>query len=125
MSSFTTDLIIKHIDGKEFEVMQPFRYRVGDRHSNEIISVPVGYMTDFASIPSMFWVLLGHPAQKHGKAAVIHDFLYSTHSYSRKRADQIFYEAMGVSKVSTWKRKVIYRTVRIFGGRAYKKAGKK
>ena len=124
MSSFTTDLIIRHIDGKKWEVMKPFRYRVGDRHSEEIITVPVGYITDFASIPRVFWIIIGHPAGKHGKGAVVHDILYTTHQYSRKRSDKILYEAMGVSKVAKWKRKMIYYAVR-FGGRGAWKKGSK
>lgn len=124
MSSFTSDLITKHIDGKKWEVMQPFRYRVGTKYSLEIITVPVGYITDFASIPKVFWLIVGHPAGKHGKAAVIHDCLYSTQIYSRKRSDEIFREAMKVSKVSRWKRAVIYRSVRMFGMFAWKKAGR-
>ncbi len=124
MSSFTTELVIRHIDGKKWEVMQPFRYRIGYRASDLMVTVPVGYITDFASIPRVFWMIVGHPAGKHGKAAVIHDRLYSTHEYSRKRSDQIFYEAMGVSGVRRWKRKVIYRSVRMFGMFAWKKAKK-
>ena len=122
MSSFTTELIVRHIDGKNWEVMEPFRYRISERYSNEIISIPVGYITDFASIPRFCWGLIGHPAGKHGKAAVVHDFLYSEHTYSRKRSDEIFYEAMGVSGVVRWRRKIIYNAVRLFGMFAWKNA---
>ena len=125
MSSFTTDLDVRFIDGKKWKVIAPFRYRVGSRYSDEIIDVEAGSITNFASIPRLFWIIVGHPAGKYGKAAVIHDELYSNHIYSRKRSDQIFYEAMGVSKVSLWKRKVIYRTVRMFGMFAWKRGGKK
>lgn len=124
MGSFTSDLIIKYIDGKNWIVQEPFSYRVGSSNSNEIITVPIGYITDFASIPRIFWFIIGHPSEKYGKAAVIHDLLYTNHIYSRKRSDEIFYEAMGVLKVKLWKRKVIYRAVRMFGYWSYKNAGK-
>ena len=122
MSSFTTPLIVRHINGKIWEVMEEFTYKVFN--STAMITVPVGYITDFASIPRLCWRLIGHPAGKYGKAAVIHDFLYSSHRYNRKRSDEIFYEAMGVSGVVLWKRKIIYRAVRMFGMFAWKKAGK-
>ena len=123
MSSFTTPLIVRHINGKIWEVMEEFTYKVFN--STAMITVPVGYITDFASIPRLCWRLIGYPAGKYGKAAVIHDFLYSSHRYSRKRSDEILYEAMGVSGVVRWRRKIIYWAVRMFGMFAWKKAVKK
>lgn len=43
--------------------------------SEPIIRVPAGFVTDFASIPRAFWVVLP-PTGKYGKAAVVHDYLY-------------------------------------------------
>jgi hypothetical protein len=62
-----------------------------------MIRVPVGYRTDFASIPRFFWRILP-PAGRYGKAAVVHDWLCDE---SPKRCDHIaaanvFGEAMEV-----------------------------
>ena len=118
MSSFTSPLIVKHINGKDWEVMQEFTYKVFN--STVMITVPVGYITDFASIPKIVWPIIGHPAGRHGKAAVIHDYLYSTRRFSRKRSDRIFLEAMKVLKIGTIKRKMMYYAVRLFGRPAWK-----
>jgi len=115
MSSFTDELIIKYLNGRSFELVEPFKYYVGEELSNEVIIVPKGFKTDFASIPRVFWTIIGSPIGKYGKAAVIHDYLYYTKRYPRKRADQIFYEAMGVLKVDQWRRRSMFMAVRIAG----------
>ena len=116
MSQFTEDLIIKWVpDIKKFKVFITFDYHVGSEYSSEIIRIPAGFLTDLASIPPPArWLIpkLG----KHAQAAVIHDFMYRIHLYDRKKCDKIFLEAMKVLKVPLWKRMVMYRAVRMFGG---------
>ena len=124
MSSFTNELDVRHINGEDWMVLRKFTYHVTSKKSDEKIHIPRGYMTDFASIPRVFWPIVGHPAAEYGKAAVVHDYLYETHRHSRKRSDKIFYEAMVVSKVAKWKRKIIYYAVRMGGRWAWKKGGK-
>jgi len=118
MSSFTSDLVVKKIGKRKWELFTPFEYHVGNEDSLEVIVVPVGFKTDFASIPQPFWSLLP-PDGAYTGAAVVHDFLYATHKIdgkrTRKRCDQIFLEAMEVLDVPKWKRKIMYRAVRMFG----------
>ena len=99
-----------------------FDYAVGELGSGEIVRVPVGFETDFASVPWGFWNLeppLGHA----GKAAVVHDYLYATKGlggrYSRGRCDAIFREAMKVLGVPMWKRTLLWAAVRVGGGRGW------
>ena len=119
MSSFTEDLIVKWIpELNKFKVYVPFDYHIGSEDSNEVISIPEGYLTDLASIPRVVrWLIpkLG----KHAQAAVIHDFMYQYHVYPQKRCDEIFLEAMGVLKVPLWKRRLMFRALRIGGWVAY------
>jgi len=121
MSSFTEDLILKFIPcEKSFKVFITFDYHVGSEDSNEIITIPEGYITDLASIPMIArWLIpkLG----RHAQAAVVHDFIYQYHTYPRKRCDEIFLEAMKVLKVPLWKRRLMYRAVRLFGKIPYGK----
>ena len=98
--------------------MEEFEYHVGDKESKEIILVPKGFITNFASVPRFFWSIIP-PWGKYGKAAVIHDYLYYTKKYTRKRADEIFLEGMEVLGVSLWKRQVMYWAVRIFAKSYY------
>ena len=115
MSSFTSPLIVSLLDnGKYWKLEKMFNYNVGDKYSSEVIEVPEGFLTDFASIPQIFWSILP-PVDRWGKSAVIHDYLYKKQIYSRKRSDEIFLEGMEVLKVSFIKRKIIYYTVRLFG----------
>ena len=125
MSSFTTPLLLEYLDGKNWKLHQAFEYHIGQYPApiDQIVTVPVGFITNFVSIPRPLWAILP-PTGKYGKAAVIHDYLYAIHCIngrhiSRKEADLIFLEAMKVLGVPAWKRRAMYRAVRIFGTRPY------
>jgi len=114
MSSFTKPLIVSPLpDGISWELQENFVYWIGKENSGEGVFVPKGFRTDFASIPKIFWSIIGGPTGRYTEASVIHDFLYVKGIYTRKRTDQIFYEAMTILKVSYWKRKAMYFAVRI------------
>ena len=83
------------------------------------VQVPVGFATDYASIPRALWSFLP-PTGTYAAAAVIHDWLYWTQTTTREEADQVFREAMLVSCVGAAKRAVIFRAVRMFGGAAWR-----
>lgn len=117
MSSFTTPLVGSWNDEMTlFALTEPFNfYDVGGKN----YSVPVGFVTDFASIPKWlqwFFSFIG----LYGKAAVLHDYLYATELVSRFRADWIFLRAMRVLGVGKFKRRMMYRAVRKFGKSHYK-----
>ena len=54
----------------------------------EPVTVPTGFVTDFASIPQIFWSIL-KPDGDYAYAAVVHDYLYWTQTRPRAVADQI------------------------------------
>lgn len=124
MSSFTTSLISKDLGDGRFKLMQPFSYHVGEEDSDNVITVPIGFVTDYASIPSIFYTLIGPPTGRYGKAAVIHDYLYDTQTTTRKEADKIFLEAMKVLKVPWWKRRMMWFAVRVGAGWIWKRHAK-
>lgn len=120
MSQFTTPLIGSWNDEMTlFTLSESFVYYVGSLNSNEFIKVPVGFETDFASIPKCFQWLFP-PIGKYGKAAVVHDYLYCTGSVTKEYADYVFYEAMGVLKVPNYIRRLMYYAVRKFGKSNFK-----
>jgi hypothetical protein len=84
----------------------------------EEITVPVGMITDFASVPRLFWNILP-PFGTYLGPAVVHDYLYHSHIVTRKNADYAFLRAMTAIGVTKWKRWVMFYTVRLFGGKAY------
>ena len=114
MSSFTDPLIVKKISARIWEVQRGFTYHVGLEGSKEFVHVPEGFPTDFASIPRPFWIILP-PDGQYTQSAVLHDFLYYSRIYKRKKSDLIFIESMKVLNVPFWKRHTIYRAVRLFG----------
>lgn len=117
MSSFTSALIVEDLeDGKNWRVHASFDYHVGRYPSNEVHTVPEGFVTDFSSTPwGLRWIVPVHG--KHGKAAVLHDFLCREAKdgrVTRKYADDIFFEAMGVLGVWKWRKYAAYFAVRTF-----------
>lgn len=78
------------------------------------VDVPEGFKTDFASVPRIFWNIIP-PTGDYAFAAVIHDYLYVTGDVKRKKADTIFLTLMKKAGVSFWKRRVMYRAVRLGG----------
>lgn len=115
MSSFTKHPPLQPLpDGISWKVMEDFEYHVGSEDSNEVIKISKGFISDGASIPKIFWSFIGGPWGKYGYAAIVHDFILRENLYSTKRADEIFYEAMGVLKVPQWKRWIMFTTVRIW-----------
>lgn len=88
---------------------------------NRLVIVPIGFRTDFASVPRLplAFLLFGGVADE---AAVVHDFLYSTGACSRKLADDVFSEASKACGVSAWRRGPMWLGVRLFGGSRYRAA---
>lgn len=80
------------------------------------ITVPAGATTDLASIPRILHPILS-PAGTWARASVLHDYLYSQRMFRREKCDDLFLEAMVADRVR--ERAVIYKAVRLFGGRAY------
>lgn len=89
------------------------------------VTVPAGFVTDFASIPRPVWPLFP-PFGPWALAAILHDWLYVTRGeggrWSRADADRMFREAMEeIAKAredgqpAAWKRAIIYRAVRVGG----------
>jgi hypothetical protein len=82
------------------------------------VDVPLGFVTDFASIPRVFWSALPRDGS-YTYAAIIHDFLYWTQATTREAADDVFYEAMLDFKVNPIAREAIFTAVRLAGGSAW------
>ncbi len=83
------------------------------------VFVPIGFVTDLASIPRIFWSAL-RPEGRYAYAAVIHDYLYWEQDRPKEQADEIFRIAMQDSKVDTKTVAVIYEAVKLLGNSAWK-----
>lgn len=120
MSSFTKPLVVEKLEKMLWKVRSSFDYHLGSEDSDEVVSVPEGFITDFASVPRLFWIILP-PDGQYTQAAVLHDYMYSDQYYKRAKCDRLFIEAMKVLKVPVVNRIIMYRAVRMFGWLAWKK----
>ena len=84
---------------------------MGELGSGDTITVPEGFITDFASIPKGVRWIIGGPLGKYSKAAVIHDFLFATQQRSFRETNKIFLEGMKVLGVPWWRRTILYSAV--------------
>lgn len=118
----------KMLDAPESPVVQAFNDRVwmlkADMHytighSGLTITIPKGFVTDFASVPREFWIFIP-PIGSYSRAAVVHDWLYWTQACTRVESDNLLFLAMSESDVSAGTRYTIYTAVRsTFGQRAW------
>ncbi len=78
--------------------------------------IPAGYVFDGASIPRIFWLLIGSPFQpNYWAAALAHDWLYLMHWVDRSAADEVIYQLLKLSGVGTIKAHIIWAAVRTGG----------
>ena len=128
-NTFLTPLVVEVMaSGKQFRLFKQFTYRWNFYHKGfptgkfplRVITVPIGFTTDFASIPRFARNLIPKLG-KYNKAAVIHDYLYSVKITTRKGADKCFRDGMKDLGVVKWKRTLMYFAVRLFGGFAWRK----
>lgn len=90
------------------------------------VRVPLGYVTDFASIPWLATMITGMDLQAIGPwawAALLHDWLYAIGEPGMKDvADDVFHERMVLDPVSSFARPILYAAVHLFGSGGYAEA---
>ena len=104
------------VDGAHWIVRQPMKYRIGN--SQDTLTVPVGFVTDFASIPPALQSII----RQNGLyllPAVVHDYLYWTQTCTRAQADQIFLIAMTENSVGAVHRTALHQAVSVAGSFAW------
>jgi hypothetical protein len=80
--------------------------------------VPAGFQTDLASVPRLpvIYLLTGDTSSA---AAVVHDWLYTSHQVPRAMADAVLREASQVTGVPGWRRWLMWAGVRLGGASHY------
>ena len=121
MSSFTTPLKVQPVAGGKWRLLEPFTYYMGYEDSGHAITADSGSITDFASIPRLFHIVLPPYHDQYGKAAVIHDVMYQRKLFSRAVCDAVFLEAMAVLGCPWPRRYAMYLAVRMFGWLPWKR----
>jgi Protein of unknown function (DUF1353) len=100
------------VDGRNWIVRERLTYRIGI--SQDSLTVPVGFVTDLASIPPALQSFI----QQNGPSllpAVVHDYLYWKQTCTRDQSDQILLLAMIEHAVPEAQRFAIYQAVHFAG----------
>lgn len=100
------------LQGDYWVVTEPFEYRVGDRYSREVVTVPRGYLFNERSVrPNYYRFLYSGKSTVDLRvlASVVHAYLYETKTVIINNvpvpvdyhfADKVFIEALKVADVS-------------------------
>lgn len=109
----------KHPEGKKLEfrrLSEDFSFVV----DGTCFVIKKGFWWDGASIPKIFWSVIGDPWEADiAPGALIHDILYGTQYYNRKKTDQILYEVNKINGMNSVKNYAVYNGVRMGGWKAW------
>lgn len=109
---FLSPLQVELVEDKgqgEWSLLSPLVYQAGDT----TYTIPVGFTCDFASVPRIPFVYALYGNRAH-KAAVLHDYLCRTGVVSRRKADDLFYEAMVASGIEEKYASMMHLAVRSY-----------
>lgn len=78
------------------------------------MTIPEGYEFDGASIPRVFWTIIGPPfSPRFMEASLVHDYLCNI-KYDREAADKKFKHLLRKAGVSSWRASAMYSAVRAY-----------
>ena len=114
-------VLVPQPDGRTWKLHEEFTYTTD---AGAVIHVPVGFITDLASVPRLLWWVVP-PFGKYLPAALIHDKLYADHRAglhhcSRAYCDAVLLEAMRDCGCSAWCANTIWIGVRLGGWVAWR-----
>lgn len=110
IEGYTYASVLK-VGSRLWRVEAPFR--------TPYITVTPGFYSDGASIPRVFWWLTD-PAGELFEAALVHDFMYANAILDKETADKTFMNVALDFGVPSWKAKLAYYFVKLFGKGKYK-----
>ena len=87
--------------------------------NNKTVTVPAGFQSDGCSVPEFLWDTVSPQIDPRTlRAAIVHDFLYRENvpNWTRKEADELFYDFMVADGMPKFKAGIAYYGVRWFGG---------
>lgn len=114
MSQFLTTLKTEQLGKWQHRLLDDL---VLDDDEVGLITVPRGFITDFATLnPLHNPVLFPGFALVSGYgnyAAAVHDWLYATEQFSRKVSDGVFYRALRAEGIAQWRAGLFWVGVRV------------
>ena len=91
-------------------VQRPMSLRIGT--TGDSITVPAGFVAEFASVPRALWTELS-PVGAQQRAAIVHDYLYWFQPCEREETDNLLMIAMKEDGVADLQRGAAYTGVRM------------
>ncbi|MNL28334.1 hypothetical protein D3C87_1499730 [compost metagenome] len=117
MSTWKTSLKSEEVNRKKYIILDDL-VLVDDEFGE--ITVPKGFVTDYASVSVLQNLLLAPifvlVADYGDKAATVHDYLYTQAKLSRKECDQVLYRALLAEGLEKWRATLFWLGVRVGGG---------
>lgn len=107
--AFESDVVVRELDALRWRLVEPLVYT----GAKESFTVPAGFETDFASVPTAFGWLLPR-AGRYTKAAILHDYLCRESAagrFDRDDADGIFRRTMRELDVPFLRRWIMWAAV--------------
>jgi hypothetical protein len=113
---FEGPIIVEFLsNGRDVKVYKTFNYIDSDGRR---WVVPEGTESDGASIPQIFWSLIGGPFEdKYRDASIVHDLYCVKKTRKWQDVHKVFYDAMQARGVSPKKAWLMYMAVEEFGPR--------
>ncbi len=104
------DICITPLKGNSYEINKEVRYK-------DII-IPVGYRTNGADIPRIFWSLFPPNKSDYLPAVIVHDYLCDKEEY--QKADLYFEEILRDLRVDFISRYLLVKSVSLYHSYKYK-----
>jgi len=101
-----------------YVLTKPITWKPNPGQDLAAVNVPKGFVTDFASIPRIFWSIL-RPDGQYTYPAIVHDYMYWMQDRPRAEADLIFKYGMDDFAIDRITVASIYDAVRVGGGSAW------
>jgi hypothetical protein len=113
------NLVMSRFADPIYFLLKPMGWKPNSGQSGyQPVQVPIGFVTDFASVPRVFWSLL-RPDGLYAYPAIVHDYMYWTQDRPKEVADSILkfgMEDFGVDSVTSG---AIYAAVSNFGSSSW------
>ena len=126
MLAFKTPLQCEGLtDGVDWKLIGPLVVDLGLPGFDDFLNIPVGFVTDFGSIP--WWIpnWIANPQGKAKRSFVMHDYLYRNQLFTQLVCDALLNEGMIADGVNWFQRFTVYRGIRLGGFVAWNEYAKK
>lgn len=111
--------LIMMSDGLKFMLQTDVVYNIGTDDYPISITVPKGYKTDLASIPSWAGLFGFRKLGRHNYASILHDYLFTTHLLTFEVTNAVFYQELRRSGVPSFRAACMALAVQVGGRRSY------